>query len=170
MAEKDDRMAYLKDLPEAPASMNVFFTKDGWNFQLTLRDNDEGKLFGRWTRTEAWLKENGFLPKPVGQQSQPEHKATSGGEGSWDNPKNFQASKLVVEIKEGKPYYKVAGQESKFPKYPVTVWPEVLEKAGFAEEKIPAAGIPLDGFTAHYIVNDKGNPAKVIRLEPTPFD
>ena len=45
-----------------------------------------------------------------------------------------------------------------------------LEKAEIDVAKIPVAGMDLDGFTAHYIVNEKGNPAKVIKLEPNPFE
>ncbi len=61
---------YFADIPESPASLNFYFVKDGWNFQLTLRDWDEGILMARAARTIATLTKEGYTAKPVGAQPQ----------------------------------------------------------------------------------------------------
>lgn len=92
-------------------------------------------------------------------------KAPSGGEGTYDNPKSFQATRIRSSYDKGKLYFKVEGVEGKFPKFPVTVWPETLETMGIDYENIdPKDGHPIEAL-AYYIVNEKGNPQKVIRFE-----
>lgn len=74
----------------------------------------------------------------------------------------FRAETLEKSTKGDKTYYKVKGP--KFPEYGVTIWPEVLADAGFDLDTLTGV-TPLTGYTAHYILNDKGKPAKVVGLE-----
>jgi len=98
-------------------------------------------------------------------------KPSGNGEGTYDNPKSFTATRIRSVYDKGKVFYKVEGEEGKFPKFPVTVWPEVLEKEGINYEEIdPKEGLVLTPDSkAFYIVNEKGNPAKVISFEIPPF-
>lgn len=91
---------------------------------------------------------------------------------------HFAAGELLVTIESGgKRYYKVSGK-GKFPKYPMTVWPEVLARAANAkldpkadyneqaaewakDEFSPDKPRSLEGWTAYYTTE----PYKVVRLE-----
>jgi hypothetical protein len=54
---------------EAPASINFYFVdKDGFNYQMTLRDGDELHLMKRVGLMKAWLTQHNCTPKAVGQQ------------------------------------------------------------------------------------------------------
>ena len=61
-------------LPEAPASINFkVVDKDGFNYQITLRDLSENALMGRVKAIRSWLVENSFVPpgkQPAGNGSQ----------------------------------------------------------------------------------------------------
>lgn len=104
-------------------------------------------------------------PRTVAESSE----RKSDGEGTYENPKSFKASSIIVTMNGGKEYFKVKSADN-FPKFPVTIWNEVMEKAGIDPTKIdPKTGYDLTGYTAFYIVNEKGNPAKIIRLEDNPF-
>lgn len=75
----------------------------------------------------------------------------------------FKAENLVKSTEGDKTYYKVKG--GKFAQYGVTIWPEALAEAGFDLDTLTGV-TPLTGYTAHYVLNDKGNPAKVVGLQP----
>ena len=82
----------------------------------------------------------------------------------------FEAGSLYAEkaVKDGveKVYWKVSGVEGNFPKWPVTIWPEVLEAAGFKMDKLEVGkNYPLPGVVAKYKKNEAGNPQKVIELQ-----
>lgn len=74
----------------------------------------------------------------------------------------FKAENLTKSTEGDKTYYKVKG--GKFAQFGVTVWPEVLAEAGFDLDTLGGV-TPLTGYTAHYILNENGNPAKVVGLE-----
>jgi hypothetical protein len=85
----------------------------------------------------------------------------AGGNGNGDL--TFQAQTLVANISEGNTYWKVKG--GKWSQYGVTIWPEVLAAAGFEPDGLdPTQPYDLSGYTAQYIINDKGNPQKVTAL------
>jgi hypothetical protein len=81
---------------------------------------------------------------------------------------SFPAETLTVEYKDKKPYFKVtdAGVNGrKTTKFPVTVYPEVLERAGIVHSNVdPKEGESLLGWTAVYEKNEKGYPKKVVEL------
>jgi len=78
-------------------------------------------------------------------------------------PTAFPAETIVTTIDAGKAYYRIKGGPCR--KHGVTVWPEVLEQAGFVLENIPSSEpFPLRGYTAHCILNQNGLPQKVTSL------
>lgn len=81
-----------------------------------------------------------------------------------DFENNFEAGALVKTINEGKEYWKVSGKAGQFPKYPVAIWPEVIERDLCPMEELTADSYPLEGYVAYYEKNEKGNPRKVVQL------
>ena len=145
---------YWKDFPEAPASSTFkWLDTDGFEHMTTFRAYSGSTLMGVVDKFIAEIKDKGGKPL----------NAKPAGDGSWDDSKSFKVTRINLEVSKGKAYHKVAGVEGKFPKWPVTIWPEVLEKAGIDWEDIPTEGLAFEG-TARYVVNDAGNPAKVIEL------
>lgn len=79
---------------------------------------------------------------------------------------SFSAGKLTVEYKSGKPYFQLTDANQKASKYPVRVWPEVLEGAGIKETDVDIKeGKSMTGWTAVYETKDGTKwPAKVTAL------
>lgn len=76
----------------------------------------------------------------------------------------FNAEKLTATVTNGTTYWKVAGGQ--FSKFGVTIWPEVLQDAGFDPAALdPTQVYNLAGYKAHYALNDKGKAGKVTLLE-----
>lgn len=79
---------------------------------------------------------------------------------------SFAASEMICTVSEGKAYWKVRGGQ--FTKFGVTIWPEVLQSAGFDPDTLnPMKPIPLVGYTAHYALNEEGKAQKVTALTKT---
>lgn len=58
----------LANLPEAPASINVkVVDNDGYLYQITLRDLDEGRLMERMRNLKLWLASKHFTPPGGGK-------------------------------------------------------------------------------------------------------
>lgn len=83
----------------------------------------------------------------------------------------FPAGTLTVEWKNKKPYYQVTDASSKVTKFPVRLWPEVLEKSGIKPEDVDVvAGKELTGWTAFYEPKEDSKwPAKVTLLKQPDF-
>jgi len=77
-------------------------------------------------------------------------------------PEQFEASELVATINNGKAYWKVKG--GKYTQYGVTVWPEVLQAAGFADDLDPMQTYSLNGYMATICFKDDGKVDKVTQL------
>lgn len=76
----------------------------------------------------------------------------------------FPASEMTATVDKGKVYWKVTG--AKYTKHGATIWPEVLETAGFNPDELnPMKPYDLKGYMAYCEPNGSGNPKKVIRLE-----
>jgi hypothetical protein len=76
---------------------------------------------------------------------------------------SFKAEKLIATVDKGKVYWKVTG--ANYQQFGVSVWPEVLEEAGFEPEEMnPLKALDLRGFTAICTVKDNGKPKKVTQL------
>ena len=167
-------------MEEARASLNFFgITRKGWNVQFTLRDDDEMALMERFAKLSGWLEEHHVAPKPVGNQptsAPPTHRDAPGQAQSppptssvpppaaaqHEGSLSFEAESLVGSTSEGKTYWKVRG--GMFKKFGVTIWPEVLTKAGFDMEELnPATSYNLIGYTATYLLNaEKSTPEKEV--------
>jgi hypothetical protein len=79
------------------------------------------------------------------------------------NPLTFETEHLVCEIRNDKQYFKIKG--GMFRAYGVTVWPEVLTQAGIPVAKLEGKEYSIPGYVAEYVLNDKGKPSKVVKLE-----
>lgn len=105
-------------------------------------------------------------PEPVyedvGKTETNGHKAPTG---------EFSCGDLTVKFMQKKPYYEIAGSDpTKFPRFPIRVWPEVLNAAGIKEEDVdPREGYSLIGWTAIYEKNEQNKPTKVIELRKPDF-
>lgn len=74
----------------------------------------------------------------------------------------FTTESIVVEIKSGKPYYKIRG--GRYTEFGVRVWPEVLRPHGIIEELNGKFAMLLEGYTAKVqLIN--GRAQKVVALE-----
>lgn len=163
-------------LPEAPAlAWTKFESPAGFVWSFTIRAGLPGDLtraaltqireqialFEQGARVYSWrpvADGRDVTAMPAGQQrDEMPSMANNNGGGI------FAAEELVANVHDGKVYWKVKG--GRFKQYGVTIWPEVLEKAGFHPEKMdPMATYDIHEFMAHYVVNDKGNPSKIIEL------
>jgi hypothetical protein len=75
----------------------------------------------------------------------------------------YDTEKLLVTITNGKKYYRVKG--GMWMKYGVTVWDEVLVKAGIPVGKLEGQEYDLKGYKATFIRKADGKPDKVTNLE-----
>jgi hypothetical protein len=85
-----------------------------------------------------------------------------------DAVNQFDTDLLVCEIKldgngEPKQFFKIKG--GMYRQYGVTVWPEVLTAAAVNYAKLGAGDWKLPGLRATFVLNDKGKPSKVVKLE-----
>lgn len=89
------------------------------------------------------------------------------GDGAGGQPRSsgntitIPAESLVVDMKDGKKYYKVkAGQ---WQEHGVNYWPEDIKRGGVDPASIPLSGYPLTDYDVE-ILMDGDKPKKVIRL------
>lgn len=165
------------------------------NYQITVRSHctaeDIDSLLTNIGRLETGLLERGWTFKQVGDSPKksagaaPPPKGTppkaapppkgeqkgQGHENADENDSTFPALELSAEIKGGKVYWQITSARA-YPKFATRVWPEVLEAAGFNVDELdetvrenPQQVFDLDGYTAHFVRNDSGNPSKVVKLE-----
>ena len=158
---------------EAPRSVNFYgITSKGWNCQFTVRAVDNETLIADMGDLINRLEAIGVQPKAVGRQPEgngsqntapPPQKELHTDDVHPDASYTFEAERMVGSTQGDKVYWKVQG--GKFSKYGVTVWPEVLEASGFDPEQLdPAIEYDMQGYTAYYVLNDKGKPDKVVNL------
>ena len=160
---------------EAPRSVNFKgITSKGWDCMFTVRATDNEKLLADMGDLINRLEAIGTVPKgglrdihtgipsPTPQAPAPSEPAPVQAEGLADAAYTFAAERLVGTTTGEKTYWKVQG--GKFSQYGVTIWPEVLEAAGFAADQDPKVEYDLTGYTAYYTLNDKQKPNKVTHL------
>jgi len=140
-------LSNYQGLPEAPVSLNFSASIRGYAVQLTLRGEDEANTLDRFDRLVDILEGEYGVSAP----GKPGELA-------------FEATQLVPNVNDGTVYWKVKG--GRFQKWGVTIWPEVLEKAGFVVEELdPINGRDLEGWVAVYVLDEeKGHPKKVVEL------
>lgn len=169
-------------LPEAGASVNIKVADPRTRIvaQFTFRGHDPDTLIDQYFAYAQRLFDRGLVsedeyidqrrgersPAPV---SQPAAAHLPPVAGSATVPPvggelSFEAASLEGERKKGKDYWKVKG--GKFQRHGVTIWPEVLQAAGFQAEAMTTDEVySLAGYTAFYAMNEEGtNPQKVTRL------
>ena len=91
----------LANLPEAPASINFFFTgKDGRKYQLTLRDVDEFRLMERLAKLhEAYKFSKNGESEPASE------KVGDAPRENWCSIHNTEMYKREPKDGKGKPWY-----------------------------------------------------------------
>lgn len=154
--------------------------KTGIRFEwsVTIRDDNPDKLIQELRNVEQKLMKAGCIPmdayvdqrKATREQSKqsnvtPPIKASNGHPPTTTQQTDlsFDASLLVGSMANGKTYWKVQGGQ--FSQFGVTIWPEVLVEAGFFVDDLdPAQTYNLDGYIAHYVLNDKSKPSKIVKL------
>jgi len=85
-----------------------------------------------------------------------------------DAVNQFDTETLVCEVKlddkgDPKQFFKVKG--GMYKKFGITIWPEVLTAAGIPVGKLVAQDYKLPGYRAEFVLNDRGKPSKVVKLE-----
>lgn len=184
-ASDEDQAACFEactQLPEAPVvAWTTFQDRRGYEWSYTIRAGlpaSQSAIVHRLVAFEIAAFDQdatryGWMPlidtRRVGngngaKPATPVVKTTAPPIASGNGSLTFEASKLVANVNEGNVYWKVKG--GKFSRHGVTIWPEVLEAAGFEPDNLdPTETYSLSGSTAHYVVNENGNPQKVIKLE-----
>lgn len=162
-----------RQLPEAPVSMTakVIHAATQIEWLVTVRDATAARvLISAMPVINEALKDQGLIAFDAyvdGRRAErQESKALPDGKKSPNqlpaDALTFKAENLVKSTEGDKTYYKVKGAQ--FTQFGVTIWPEALIEAGFDLDTL--TGITsLAGYTAHYVLNDKGKPAKVIGLQ-----
>lgn len=161
-------------LPEAPAS--VYFTmvdkKTLTWIQFTVRSFSYRELRGRLRENLDWFTEHGYESRAKHQEEpqsrqqsppQPPPPQTT-SKPTTVNSNTFETRMLVGNVHKGKVYWKVQG--GKYSMHGITIWPEVY-KAGTNKELKDLDVMqkhPLEGYTAYFSLNDKGQPEKVTKL------
>lgn len=129
---------------------------DGWPIDFEI-DSSEVKTGD----AIAYLEKYGFRPQVDATPPQAAPAALTGG---TQTTASFIAETLSATVDDGKAYWKVKGGQ--FQKFGVTVYPEVLDAAGFDVDALnPLKPVDLSGWTAHYSLKESGKPQKVVRLE-----
>lgn len=145
-----------------------YLDPDGNKDTVTLRQDDKETDESFFERVDGWkamLQGKGYVPLVSGGRPNPvPHEEEPTPFDGDDFEAKFDAGKLVKSVNEGKDYWKVSGIEGQFPKYPVAIWPEVIERDLCPMDKLTDASYPLDGYIAFYEKNEKGNPKKVVQL------
>lgn len=126
---------------------------DGWPVLFEL---EEGK---KTSDATAYLEKYGFRPANA-----PAAVVEAAGNGGSQTSDSFAAETLTATVDDGKAYWKIRG--GAFQKFGVTIYPEVLEAAGFHVDDLnPLKPVNLAGWTAVFTVKENGKPQKVIRLD-----
>jgi len=156
-------------LPEAPASATVkVVDESGFEFLLTTRAHTMKEVLGNIKVLREYLLETGWAPANGYRQQSAPSQAQPAQIADGQPVMSFPAEKMVKSTHKGKTYWKVQG--GRFSQFGVTIWPEVLESAGFNVEELDKEDErPLSGLMAWYTINEDGKPAKVIKLaQPQP--
>lgn len=174
----DKAREYWNGFPEAPYSDSFkWVDTNGFEHLSTVRAWTGGTLLSGIERITTAIFERGGVPAgqyratvPSGNNSpEPVRTPIDDNGNALPDVKSAVAGRLSWEVHDGKTSYKVldavfpAGEKGT--KYGITVWPEVLKAAGLTMEQ--GQPVPnISGWRVDYICNDKGYPAKVIRLLP----
>lgn len=155
------------------ATVKVINPESQFEWLVTTRADSAKDGLPRLSLIEKWLGEHGYVSMDAyidqrrverGQDQAPRqskpaevpHRADSGA-------LTFRAKTMEATINGGKAYWKVKG--GKFDKFGITIWPEVLEDAGFnLEELDPMKVYQLDAYVAAYTLKEDGKPDKIVKL------
>lgn len=170
-------MSDITTLPEAAfsATVKIVNPKTQFEWLVTTRADSAKEGLPRLAMVEDWAEKNGYLSFDayVDQRraDRGETKASNGATPPKGTPptkashsESFQAESMEATVNKGKAYWKVKG--GKFAKFGVTIWPEVLEDAGFNLDELDTdSSYNLSGYVASYSLKEDGKPEKVTKLE-----
>ena len=141
-------------------TVTIHAQSDGYPFEISLEfeENDRLEIVSKMT---ARLNELGYdVPQPT-KPSLLTGPSIPNLQGSHTIA--IPAEEMVCTVSDGVPYWKVRGGE--YRKFGVTIWPEVLEAAGFDPKRLnPLEAISLKGYTATILLKENGQPKKVLNL------
>lgn len=140
------KLKSMEMLPAAPASLSFKFAYKGYEPTLTLSDFNGIHLLVKMDKAIVKLEQMGAVAP-----------------GAAETGISFDAEQMVANVADGNVYWKIRG--SHYKKFGVTIWPEVLEEAGFVAEEMPTTKIyDMTGWVAHCELNEEGKPKKVVKL------
>lgn len=164
-------------LPEAPASAAVKIVEQATQLEwlFTIRSHNPLDLLRTLPEVGRQINEAGFVAMDAYvDQRRAERGETKSQPAAPSLPPvkpapvahapqslSFNCTSLGATVNDGKAYWKVKG--GKFEKFGVTVWPEVLEAAGFIDLD-PMQTYSLTGYVATYSAKDDGKPDKVTAI------
>jgi hypothetical protein len=124
--------------------------------------------FLKYMSEKGW-KFDGEKPEAPAPQQPPEPQYQPVDDGGHDLPpvNSFTAEKMIVDMHDGKFFFKVMG--GKFTKYGINVWDEVLKAAGIRFDPSNPSAVPnIAGWRADYTeeFKDGNTRRKVTRLLP----
>lgn len=168
------KIVEVLELPEAPASVNVYLLDPTGNkVQWTLRDHDESLLANRYSNLMAALFSQGWRQAtkqiPTSPQNGSEPELSPKEVHAMTGDKDADVRPIPVEEIEreqtpkGKDVFKIRG--GNFTKYGITMWPEALPQA-YAPDmfEVGVSVTPQRNWIAHVLFEDD-KPKKVVRLE-----
>jgi hypothetical protein len=132
----------------------------GLSSQFTIRK--ETDLFRAFDMLAADLKAQFEAQerKTVSTMKPPQQQAAAAGAASGITNRFF-GDTIILEMKDGKPYYKIYGGQ--FSKFGVRVWPETLRAAGVDPDAVLTTGTPLGRDCVAEVVN--GRVKKVLEIK-----
>jgi len=172
-------MSENTQLPEAEFSATTKIVNPQTQFEwlVTTRATSAKDGLPRLALVEKWATDHGYLSFDAyvdqrraerGETSKPTNGATppiaKSAPPKAQTGETFQAETMEATVNKGKAYWKIKG--GKFAKFGVTIWPEVLEAAGFNLEELDTGeSYSLAGYVASYSLKEDGKPEKVVKLE-----
>lgn len=186
-ADAEQAAAYTvtcQSLPESPAlAWTKVQTPGGFVWSVTLRAGlpelleaqamrsiaRQIELFEKGALAHDWTPVSDGRDMAMGLKSRAEAAPapTNGGSKPAPAPQGdngaltFKIDSIDVTTSNGKVSWKVKG--GRFPKHGVTMWPEPVIAAGLDPDTLKIGDIA--GWIATYILNDEGNPKKIVKLE-----
>ncbi len=155
-------------------SFTKIVTPAGYTHSITVRqgasDGDIKTQLANIKRLDTALQQMNWQPAEARRNSQPpatsngsQPPAASNGNGSGGPREIFDCQSLVCTIDNGRQYWKISDASHRW-KYPVVIYPEVLQKYFNVDTLDTTITYNLSGWKALFVRNDKGNPKKVITL------
>jgi len=155
-------------------SFTKITTPAGYTHSITIRQRateaDIKTQLANISRLDAAFRQMNWQPAEGGRRQATGHgngsQPPAAGNGNGSQPKEidiFDCQSLACTIDGGKQYWKISDASHRW-KYPVMIYPEVLQKYFSMDKLEPTVIYQLNGWKAVFERNDKGYPKKIISL------